>query len=290
MLLTPPRVEVHWLRVGRCRHPEWVTLQGGRWQPIDFPALCALILHPTIGPVLYDTGYADHFHTETRALPNALYRWITPVTLRPDEHLGAQLRRHGVALADVQRVLVSHFHADHVAGLRDLPQARFTALRDDVAGSLGHRGLSALRRGILPGLLPSDFTERLDIADERPVVSLGPEWAPFSLGYDLLGDRSVIGVPLPGHAPAQMGLVMWRRSGQPVMLVADACWSTRAIRENRLPSMLARPVMHNWARYRSTLTQLHMLQCQQPDLLMLPSHCADAWSAFPPESDPPRHV
>ena len=280
MLLTPPRVRVHWLRVGRCRHPEWVTLRGGRWGPVDFPSHCALIIHPSIGPILYDTGYADHFGDETRTLPNALYRWLTPVQLPADEQLRAQLARHDVQLGDVQRVLVSHFHADHVAGLRDLPSARFTALGDDVAENIGRRGFGALRRGFLPGLLPDDFGARLDLADARPVVSLGDAWAPLSRGYDLLGDQSVLGIPLPGHSRAQMGLLVWDHDGRPVMIVADACWSTRALRENRLPSLLARPTIYNWKQYQTTLTELHHLGRARPDVRMLPSQCSDAWAAM----------
>lgn len=280
MLLNQPRVDVRWLRVGWCRHPEWVTLRGGQWRAVDFPAHCALIIHPSEGPMLYDTGYADHFGTETRALPNALYRWITPVQLPEREQLVTQLARYGVRPSDVRRVFVSHFHADHVAGLRDLPRARFTALRADAVENLGRHGIGALRRGFLPGLLPADFSSRLDFADDRPMVSLGAQWSPFSGGYDLIGDRSVIAIPLPGHSPAQMGLVMSRSDGQPLMLVADACWSSRALRENRLPSLLARPTMHNWNRYARTLTELHGLSLARPDVQMLPSHCSEAWHAF----------
>jgi len=284
VLLTPPRVTVHGLRVGSCRHPEWVTLRGGAWGPVDFPAHCALILHPSIGPVLYDTGYADRFDEETRALPTALYRWLTPVRLPAHERLEAQLGRHGVGLADVRRVIVSHLHADHVAGLRDLPNARFTSLRDDVSACLGRTGLAALRRGFLPGLLPADFGARLDYADDCPVVELGAAWAPFDRGFDLFGDRSVIGVPLPGHAPAQLGLVVRDEDGRWVMFVADACWSTRAWREDRRPSALARVIFHDWPRYCETLTGLHALGTARPDVRLLPSHCREAWTHLAPVS------
>ena len=68
------RVRLHLLTVGRCRHPEWVTIRGGGLRPIEFPALAALIVHPTIGPILYDTGYADRFETATQPFPERFYR------------------------------------------------------------------------------------------------------------------------------------------------------------------------------------------------------------------------
>ena len=281
MLLT--RVELHLLRVGRCRHPEWVTLRGGRWASIDFPALAALILHPTAGPILYDTGYAEPFHSATEPFPERLYRWLTPVHLPDEERLATQLGRFGVAPADIRQVLVSHLHADHVAGLRDLPHARFLALRADVLGCVGRSGWQALRRGFLPALLPTDFLARLALVDERPVVELGPAWAPFERGYDLLGDRSLVGIPLPGHSPGQLGVLCTTTAGRQVLLAADACWSARAWREERLPSIVARPVFADWRDYRRTLAGLRELAGRQPELAIVPSHCAETLAAFAAE-------
>lgn len=260
-------------------------MRGGGWGAIDFPAHCALIIHPTEGPILYDTGYADRFVDETRPFPARFYRWITPVRLPKNEALSMQLARHGVAMTDVKRVIISHLHADHVAGLRDLPRARFTALRDDVDANLGHTGWGALIRGFLPGLLPDDFVARLDFADDQSTVDLDASWYPFDRGYDVIGDGSLIGIPLPGHSAAQLGLLMWLTDGQPLMLVADACWSSRARRELRMPSPLARPMLADWNRYRHTLSRLHALGKTRPDLDMLPSHCSEAWTRRP---DPHR--
>jgi len=278
VLLT--RVELHLLRVGRCRHPEWVTLRGGRLAAIDFPALAALIVHPTAGPILYDTGYADHFTSATTPFPERLYRWLTPVHLPQEERLGAQLGRFGIGLGDVRKVLISHFHGDHVAGLRDLPGAGFLALRDDLLACLGRTRWQALRRGCLPALLPPDFPKRLTLVDERPVVDLGPAWAPFTAGYDLLGDRSLLGIPLPGHSPAQLGVLLRTMDDRTVLLAADACWSARAWREGRLPSIVARPLFADWASYRRTLAGLREVADRQKELLIVPSHCAETLAAF----------
>ena len=293
--MNPPRVELHLLQVGHCRHPEWVTIRGGRWRSVEFPALVGLIVHPFFGPILYDTGYAEHFDAATEPFPERLYRWLTPVALPPEQHLEAQLARRGVRMEDVDRVLISHLHADHVAGLRDLPRARFMACEADVAGiaaiaaatagTAGGAGSRrgawrALRQGMLPALLPGDFVPRLKLVDAQPVVELGPAWAPFERGYDLLGDRSLIGIPLPGHSPAQLGVLLRTPDGRPVLLAADACWSARAWQQQRLPSPLARPLFADWHAYRQTLGGLRELARRQPDLLIVPSHCAATFASF----------
>jgi glyoxylase-like metal-dependent hydrolase (beta-lactamase superfamily II) len=344
--VSPPRVALHLFQVGSCRQLERVTLRGGRWRIIEFPALVALILHPAHGPILYDTGYADHFTAATRPFPERLYRWLTPVRLPAEERLGAQLGRFGLRLTDVERVLISHLHADHVAGLRDLPRAGFMALAADVAGHLGRErrgdnegreggeggegrgdlearqdlegreGLEGceggdgrmpaagggrggrrtaagawrfLRRGELPDLLPPDFAARLALADEQPAADLGPAWAPFERGFDLLGDGSLIGIPLPGHSPAQLGVLLRTEEDRPVLLAADACWSARAWREQRLPACLVRPLFADWPAYRRTLAGLRQVAERHPDLAIVPSHCAAtlAGLAVPRSADAP---
>jgi glyoxylase-like metal-dependent hydrolase (beta-lactamase superfamily II) len=273
-------VDIHLLEVGHCRHPEWITQRGGAWGPCRFPALVVLILHPEAGAILYDTGYAERFESATQPFPERFYRWLTPVTLPADQHLGAQLQHYGVRLDDVRRVIVSHMHADHVAGLRDLPRARFTALRTDVDVARRMSRVGGLVKAFLPALLPDDFHARLDLADECAVITLGDEWSPFTHGFDVIGDGSLVAVPLPGHTAAQMGLVVRRTDGRRCFLAADACWSGPAMRDARLPSPLVRPLMHDWSAYRHTFHRLHVLACAQPDLHIVPSHCAASIAAL----------
>lgn len=280
-----PRIRVYLLQVGHCRHPEWVTLRGGRWTAAQFPALAALLVHPHYGALLYDTGYSAHFETATAHFPECVYRWITPVRLAPTQTLTHQLAQCGVATADVRRVLISHLHADHVAGLRDLPRARFSAFRDEVAPLQTLGRVRALTRAVLPALLPDDFATRLDYVDDAPARDLGPLWAPFARGYDLLGDGSLIAVPLPGHSSAQMGVLLRDTDDRPMLLAADACWSARAWREQRMPSLLARPLMHDWSAYRATLAGLLAVANRQPELLIVPSHCAETMAAYAPRAN-----
>lgn len=283
-MTSAPRIRVHLLQIGQCRHPEWVTLRGGRWSAAQFPALAALLVHPHYGALLYDTGYATHFDTATARFPERIYRWITPVQLPPEQTLQRQLARCGVATSDIRRVLISHLHADHVAGLRDLPRARFTALRAEIAQLQTLGRLRALTHAMLPALLPDDFAARLDYADDMPARDLGPLWAPFSRGHDLLGDGSLVAVPLPGHSSAQMGVLLRDEDDRPLLLAADACWSARAWREQRMPSLLARPLMHDWAAYRATLAGLLAVANRHPDLLIVPSHCIDTIASYAPRA------
>ncbi|UXI67123.1 MBL fold metallo-hydrolase [Tahibacter amnicola] len=281
------RVDVHLLSVGYCRHPEWVTMRGGALRSCTFPSLCALIVHPQLGPILYDTGYADHFLAATSRFPEMLYRWVTPVGLSPEQRLEVQLSQRGVRLRDIRFVVISHFHADHVAGLRDLPQARFIALRGEVDHLRRKHAWNALRKGFLPALLPPDFDARVRYADDSRAVTLGAAWRPFEHAFDILGDGSLLGVPLSGHTQSQMGLLCRDRNDRLVLLAADACWSARAFREQRMPSVLARLLMHDWAEYARTLHGLHAVSCSLPELAVIPSHCGESIAAYRQTVAPP---
>jgi len=275
-----PRLSVSLLSVGHCRHCERVTLSGGSLHPVSFPSICALIVHPQEGAFLYDTGYADRFFSSTNPFPERVYRWLTPVNLPAEERLGAQLSALGIWLEDIRACLISHFHADHIAGLRDLKNARFIALRADVEKLDTGKRLCSLMNGFLPALLPEDFSRRLSHADTMPRQHMGLAWAGLGDGFDLLGDGSLLAVPLPGHAPGQMGLRFRDELDREVLLCADACWSRAAWQELRYPSSLVRPVTHNWALYRQTLNRLHELGTRHPELFIVPSHCATSLSLY----------
>lgn len=260
--------------VGHCRHLECITLSGGAWRAITFPSISALIVHPREGAILYDTGYADHFMDATAGLPERLYRWLTPVTLPATQRLGAQLRRSGLAASDIRYCVISHFHADHIAGLRDLDKALFIASRRDVEHLHDCSRLGGLLKGLLPALLPPDFDSRLRLVESYQVRPAQPGWSGLGNAYDLFGDESVLALRLPGHAPGHLGLLLRDVAGRPVLLCADACWSRRAWQEQRLPSPLARSVIHDWNAYKATLSELQVLARREKDLIILPSHCA----------------
>ena len=274
------RVDLHLFDVGQCRHCERVTLAGGRWSSVAFPSMVGLIVHPREGAILYDTGYAAHFMDATAGFPERLYRWATPVELPPAQRLEAQLAVHGLRPADIRWCLVSHFHADHIAGLRDLPNARVLCMREDLEVLRAMGRIRGLRNGWLPALLPADFDARVRYAEQDRARPLPAPWTALGEGIDLFGDGSLFAVALPGHAPRQMGLCLRDAQDRAVLLCADACWSHRSFRERRLPTWPARLVTHDWPAYVHTLERLHALSAASPEVAIVPSHCRESLADY----------
>lgn len=274
------RVQFHWLEVGHCRHPQCMAVQGGDWRSVKFPSLCALIRHPERGWLLYDTGYSPHFQRVTTAWPERLYRMATPVSLPQEACLLQQLQRLGLSADDIGTIVISHFHGDHIAGLRDFARAGFIALRADweQVRELGRwRGVLD---GWLPALLPPDFAARLSFADQRPSREL-PVWLrPFQRAFDLLGDGSLLAVPLPGHSRGQLGLLLRHENDRLVLLAADACWSAPACQQGRPPSWIASLLFQDRSAYAATFAGLNRLLREESQLAVLPSHCSSSWQRW----------
>lgn len=263
------------LLTGQCRHPARTTIRDGGWRPIDFPSVATLIVHPAEGPILFDTGYDPAFLDATRRFPERLYRWATPVQLPVGSDAASQCAVLGFEPGDIRHLILSHFHADHIAGTHRFPNARIHCARAGLEDA--HRGgrLASTRRGILRSLIPADFVSRARFFEDTLAVALPSDLAPFDRGADLLGDGSLLAVELPGHCPGHWGLVMHDAGWGLHFLVADAAWSLDAIRRNMPPPFATTAFLgHTW-RTRDTLDALHRLWRRNPELRLTPCHCAE---------------
>lgn len=266
-------VAVHVLAAGWCRHPEAMTLRGGSWRSREYPALPTLLMHPIEGPVLFDTGYAPAFMEATQTVPERFYRWLTPMHLPAGQDAASRCRERGVLPEDVRHVVLSHFHADHVAGLKAFGNAAVHCARAGFVGAFRGGRFRSVCNGVLRGLLPVDLPERAQFFEDRPRVALPRDLHPFKEGADILGDGSLLAVELPGHCPGHWGLLVADRTCGLHFLVADAAWSLDAIVRNVPPPAFTTAFLGTTGSARHTLAALHALRTVNPDVLITPYHC-----------------
>lgn len=84
------------------------------------PVMCTqsmsayVIVHPTHGPILYDTGVPPE---REGVWPEASIRLASP-SLYEDEHrLDVALNAAGFETSDIRAIIISHLHLDHAGGL-----------------------------------------------------------------------------------------------------------------------------------------------------------------------------
>ena len=257
----------HVLRVGACRHPEFMARRGGHLCAISFPALVGLIQHRD-GPILFDTGYHPRFFAATEDFPERFYRWATPVQYGPEDSLEGQLKSFDIAPGDIRAVVVSHFHGDHVAGLSAFPNAKVFCARAGMERlRIGSR-FARVRQGLLSSLVPDDVNAVF--YEDLPVQPAPAQLAPFTSGVDLLGDGSLVAVELPGHCPGHWGV--WVAGAPDAFFIGDAAWSLKAIRDDEPPPAVTTGLLGDTATYRRTLTDLRALLGQ---VEVIPSHCEE---------------
>nr|WP_243182933.1 MBL fold metallo-hydrolase [Anaerosolibacter carboniphilus] len=263
------------MHAGYCTHPERIVAQGGRWKSIKFPAIFAFFEHEFYGNILFDTGYSESFYAETSRLPFKIYAKLTPVYLKKGECAAGVLESHGIRPGNIDYIILSHFHADHIGGLKDFKKARFIYNPIAYAGLMGKTKFTALRKGFLRGLVPEDFEERSLVPEEKMKVDISGQLSPFSCGYDLFGDGSIILVDLPGHTKGQLGALVRDKEGRRVFFVADAVWQSKAYKELIRPSRIANIIMDNCDEYMKTLGRIHEVYKQRPEIKIIPSHCME---------------
>ncbi|EAV43498.1 hypothetical protein SIAM614_02436 [Stappia aggregata IAM 12614] len=214
--------------------PERLAVRGGGRHPLRFKVRYGVYQQPTAGLVLIDTGYGPQV-TEGpgRSLPLRLYARL----LRPElveEHQPVRvLERLNASTEDVAAIVLTHFHADHVAALTLFPKARIYAKAAVLARILARSRFANLRHGVFDELLPQDLTSRIVDIAQLPVRR-----APHGLveGADLFGDGTLLAVDLPGHAEGHFGICF---AGLPVPLLyaVDAQWCAAALAPGKAPGL-----------------------------------------------------
>ncbi len=266
--------EVRFLSAGFCTHQQKAVYRAGKWIKKRFPSVATLIVHEKEGPVLFDTGYARRLLDETHTFPERLYEMMTPVQVEQQEEAASQLKAMGIQPQEIKNIVISHFHADHVAGLKDFGNSRFhfhPAGYRDIQARGRFSGVSA---GLLKGLLPQDFEARSLALEDRSGFAEIPELGKGWMGRPLFKDESILVVPLPGHAAGHLGLFVRPRSGKPKFLLGDAVWVKESLETGVGPIPLVRLLFDSWSEYQKTLRRLHESYLEASGQVeFIPCHC-----------------
>ncbi len=188
----------------------------GAWRPLRLTlGMTAFLVEHPDARFLVDPSLCGDVHRRVLPeLPAVLRTVVAPG--RPVTSLGEALARAGRATGDVDFVLPTHLHWDHVSGLLDLPAAvpvrALPVERDFVLGLGPDSTPLGCARGPLRG-------RRFDVYELD-----GPPVLTFERSHDLFGDGSVLLVGLPGHTPGSVGVLLAVDGGRQVLLAGDAVW------------------------------------------------------------------
>lgn len=161
----------------------------GGWGDSTRPVQAFAIEHPA-GVCLFDTGQ----RAAVAPLPGLHpYLRLARFELGPEDEAA-----RAVDPAAVRWVVLSHLHTDHVGGIAAFQAAEILVARGEWERAHGLRGRL---RGYVPHHWPDGVEPRLI---EPSATAVGP----FGSSYDIAGDGTLLVVPLAGHTPDHVGLLV----------------------------------------------------------------------------------
>jgi N-acyl homoserine lactone hydrolase len=248
-------------RGNRLTHLLGVLRPGAKM--VYSPCLAYVLRHPSAGTILIDTGFhpdagADLRRDFGRRLA-LVFRNLKPAAVPYEE----QLRRLGVEPRDVERVIMTHLHVDHTSGMRLLPKAKFVCAHGEWAAATA---AGAAAKGYAAHHLPPE--SRMELVDFE---TDGEPRVPFTSTIDLIGDGSVLLISTPGHTRGHMSVLV-QLGNEQVLVVGDAVYTLRSIREEILPLLTVSDEL-----YLRSLRELKEFWEQHPQTPLVPSHDPTAW-------------
>jgi N-acyl homoserine lactone hydrolase len=199
--------------VGHGRRRLAHTILDRQWtEPL--PIYAFAIEHPE-GVIIVDTG-----ESARASQPGYFPRWHPGVRafrerVEPEQEIGPQLRRLGIRPADIRWVVLTHLHTDHAGGLHHFPDNEILVTGTELEFASGRRG--RLRGYVANTHWPAWFKPTELELEPQP---LGP--FPRSLRLTESGDVTL--VPVPGHTPGQIGVLI-DEGDHTVFLAGDSSYT-----------------------------------------------------------------
>jgi len=196
--------------------------------------------------MLVDTGETSEVHD----IPFARFE------VSPEHELPAVLSEAGLSLAEVDSVVLTHMHGDHMDGAVHLDSAVLVHDEElEFSRTTGARVLQKLLRQPVP-----------DGVDFDPLVLDDGPFGAFERSKRLSDDGRIVAVDTPGHTPGHISVLCIDDQDRHVLIAGDATDSVEQLRALRPDAVGPKPDV-NVATERRILAH-----AQQHPTVYLPSH------------------
>ncbi len=221
-------IKVHILHCGSVEVDSSLPFSEKTWNPISYtgvfrskkhqvwlPVSAYLIEHPK-GLILIDTGW----HTDVRIGDQGrkhmgFAHWlINKADLPAGQAINEQLARLGSKDSDIDYLVLSHLHSDHVSGLKLVKNAKRILVSD-----IEMRDAEQMPYRYVPNMWEGINLETFSFEKSN----IGPQ----NLSYDLFGDNSVVFVNTPGHTHGLASTII-QNNGHFLLLTSDTGYAKKS--------------------------------------------------------------
>lgn len=173
--------------------------------------------------VIVDTGETAN----ARDVPFARFDVV------PEQELPGALEQAGLAMADIETVVLTHLHADHMDGA--------VHVRGSV---LVHERELAFARTFQARVFQRLFRQRLPAGvDFRPIALDGGSFGAFAESRPLTDDGRIVAVATPGHTPGHISVVCVDDDGRHILLAGDATDTLEQLHARRADAIAPKPAV-----------------------------------------------
>ena len=228
----------------------------------NFPALVVLIQHNTFGNILFDTGYSELIYRNH--IVSMIYNLLNKTYVKQNDTILSKLTADGINAESIHKIILSHAHPDHIAGLQFF---------DDYELISTEKVIRTLQKGNAFQLVFRNMVPKSGVGFTVPKKYEGTTVFDgyFDEIYDVLGDGSVLGVDLSGHADGQLGIYLPEFK---LLFAADACWGSDLLKEVGQMRFAARLIQTDYRKYVSAAETLERFSKENPDIKVIYSHGA----------------
>ena len=200
-------------------HPRAKDVQD---EKLEVPILAHWVHHEDKGDFLLDTGLDASYAIDPRGGLEGTD--LDEFKQSDGENIAKHIEENGINL---KMVFLSHLHADHAAGVRELPKEIPYIIPKGEYGEYHPE-------------IHGDFLEGLKELYEID-FSNAPHMTPLGPCVDLLGDGSLWAVHTPGHTPWHISFIVNSIDG-PILLAMDASFIHENLERGVAPSDYTRDV------------------------------------------------
>lgn len=172
------------------------------------------------------------------------------------DELPAMLATIGLTVDDLDDVVLTHMHGDHIDGAVHLNRP---ILANEPEIAFAHSAMSRVFQRILRQPLPTGV-------DVRPMQLDGGPFGAFAASRPLSDDGRIVAVATPGHTPGHISIVCVDDEGRHVLLAGDATDSLEQLHARRPDAIAQKP-----KAYVETIDRI-LAHGREHPTVYLPSH------------------
>jgi glyoxylase-like metal-dependent hydrolase (beta-lactamase superfamily II) len=164
--------------------------------------VAAVIEHPAVGPILFDTGCRQHAKDEW---PDQVWDLFPLAPYGEEHHLDSALEAAGYGVDEIKAVVISHLHLDHAGGLEHFRGTDVPIYAHEL--EIKEHYYAVATKEDVGGYLPIDLNWQLN-------------WQPIHRDETELLDGVTLR-NMPGHSPGLLTMQVETQNSGHFMLASD---------------------------------------------------------------------